>query len=472
MVMRTRLSLLLTLLAATPALADVAALNATIDAATADARRYAFVSILVRSLTRGDTLYRRDSERVFVPASNQKLLTSATALDRLGSDYRFVTRVLTLGERSADGTLHGDLILQGGGNPILATADLKRLARQVAESGIRHITGALRADESRFDARRLGRGWAAGDEPYYYSAQISALSLNRNTITVRIAPGTKRGSPANVSLEPTTAYVRVRARCTTGAPGSQSAVALDRVRARNEIQVTGSVPLGGVVVTDSVTVENPALYAAWVFRDALREAGVTLDGPVVWLSAPRAARPLVAHDSPPLAEIVALLNKPSDNMIAEMLLKAIGAERRGSGTAAAGAAEVASFLREAGVDAGPLVISDGSGLSRMNLVSPETLCALLEYMNRHRDADVFRRSLPIAAIDGTLRRRMLNSTAANNARAKTGTLTHVSALSGYVTARNGETLVFSIMTNNHPAGTAPAKEMENAVCRALAEFSR
>jgi PBP4 family serine-type D-alanyl-D-alanine carboxypeptidase len=158
-----------------------------------------------------------------------------------------------------------------------------------------------------------------------------------------------------------------------------------------------------------------------------------------------------------------------------MLLKTIGAERREAGTAAAGGAEVAAFLREAELDVVPSVISDGSGLSRMNLVSPQLICSLLEYMSRHRDAETYRRSLPIAGVDGTLRRRMLDTPAANNARAKTGTLSHVTALSGYVRARNGELLVFSVMTNNYPAYPAlasPPKEMENEVCKALAEFTR
>jgi D-alanyl-D-alanine carboxypeptidase/D-alanyl-D-alanine-endopeptidase (penicillin-binding protein 4) len=453
-----------------PCRADVASLQTGIDAATESVRRHAFVGVLVRSLTRGDTLYQRDAERVFVPASNQKLLTSATALDRLGAEYRFVTRVLATGETSADGTLHGDLVLQGSGDPILSTADLADLARQVAAAGVRRVTGSLRADESRFDANPRSRGWSAGDE-FDYSNQISALSLNRNRVRVRVAPGDRPGRLAAITLEPPTSYVRVVNRCVTGPSGGTARVIFQRARDRNEVTVSGSVPAGGGAVADYVTVEQPALYAANVFRDALRDAGSEIVGPTVWLRAPFGARPLAAHSSPPLAEILPLLNKPSDNFIAEMLLQGLGAERQGTGTTSAGAAEVRAFLRDTVMDGNPVVVSDGSGLSRMDLVSPATLCGLLEFMSRHRDADVFRRSLPIAGVDGTLGRRMRNTPAANNAHAKTGTLTHVSALSGYVTAANGETLVFSLMTNNYPGAPTP-KGMEDDVCRALAEFSR
>jgi serine-type D-Ala-D-Ala carboxypeptidase/endopeptidase (penicillin-binding protein 4) len=453
-----------------PGWADLAALQAGIDTATESVRRHAFVGVLVRSLTRGDTLYQRDAERVFVPASNQKLLTSATALERLGPDYRFVTRVLATGEMSADGTLHGDLVLQGGGDPILSTADLADLARQVAGSGIRRVQGALRADESRFDANPRGRGWSAGDE-FDYSNQISALSLNRNRVTVRVAPEARPGRPAAVTLEPATTYLRITSRCITGPAGATGSVSISRARDRNEVTIRGVVPAGHAPVVDTVTVEQPALYTASVFRDALEDAGMVFTGPTLWLRAPFGARSVVEHSSPPLAEILPLLNKPSDNFIAEMLLQAIGAERRGYGTTAAGAAEVRAFLSETVMDATPVVVSDGSGLSRMDLVSPTTICGLLEFMSRHRDAEVFRRSLPIAGVDGTLGRRMRNTSAANNAHAKTGTLTHVTALSGYVTAANGETLVFSVMTNNYPGAPTP-KAMEDEVCQALSEFSR
>lgn len=450
-----------------------AGLTERLDAAVQPVARRAFVGVCVQSLTRGDVLYERNADLPFTPASNQKLLTSAAALHRFGPDQRFRTEVLALGS-VVNGVLEGDLVLRGGGDPVLESAHLQSLAQHLRDAGIVRVTGNLRADESLFDDERLGAGWQADDEPYYYSAQISALSVDRNVVGVQVRPGSRARSRAKVTLKSLApGYFKVENRARTGS----GSLRVTRRRSRNVILVSGSVTPGRME-NESVTLENPALYTATSFRKALAKQGVSIDGDTRLAAIPKGEGQVLAqHESPPLADILALLNKPSDNLVAEMLLKHIGtpADRTGPGTAERGMTALTELITTIQQPAPAFRPADGSGLSRVNLVSPRTLVSLLTWMDTQPYAGVYKSSLPIAGVDGTLRLRLKDTVAAENARAKTGTLTGVTALSGYVVARNGERLVFSAMTNNwpgYPSRTSPPKRMEDAVALALAEFSR
>lgn len=433
---------------------------------------HAVAAVRVLGLPDGRVLYERNPDLSLTPASNMKLFTSAVALAKLGPDYRFTTRVLARGERRGQ-TLHGDLILQGGGDPTLETDDLEALADAVRLAGIRRVTGRLLVDDTRYDSRRLGAGWNSGDEPYYYSAQISALSVDRNVVRLDIRPGGAAGEPAHVQVRPVEGYVRIVERPTTGPAGSETRIDVNRERGRNDVRVTGSIALDapsreGV----PVTVEDPARFAGALFRELLARRGVRVRGEVELGVAPPSATVVGDRLSPPLAEIVALLNKPSDNLIAEMLLKELGFVCRGSGDARSGAEVVVAWLREMGIDTGGVRIHDGSGLSRLNLVTARAVSELLLRAERCPWRDAFVASLPVAGADGTLRSRMQGSAAQGKVVAKTGTLMHVTSLSGYAAAANGRRLVFSILVNNYPGpstGPAGAKRIEDLIAIALAE---
>jgi serine-type D-Ala-D-Ala carboxypeptidase/endopeptidase (penicillin-binding protein 4) len=454
------------------------ALPARLDALIAPVAELAAVGACVRSLDRGDELYARNADAAFVPASNQKLLIAAAALDVLGPASSFTTRVLALGLRRG-AILEGDLVLRGGGDPTLTTDHLATLADAVHAAGIRRVTGHVRGDDSHLDRQRLGYGWSWDDEPFAYAAPISGLTLNRNTVGVEVRPAARAGLPPLVRLDPPSARMSVRVRAVTGLPHEPVTLEVSRVHARDEIVVTGRLPRDSEPVAARVTVQDPPLYAAAVFTALLRERGVRVDGPPVLLTAPPGARLVHEVRSPPLAEMVREMNKRSDNLIAETLLKQLGARdgdpTPGAGIAGRGEAVLRAFLARCGVSGPALALADGSGLSRQDLVSPRNLVQLLAAMDRHPARVAFFDSLPVAGVDGTLRRRMLDTPAQGSVRAKTGTLTHVTALSGVATARNGERLVFSILTNNYPGPLSAShgpRAMEDAVAAALAQFER
>jgi D-alanyl-D-alanine carboxypeptidase/D-alanyl-D-alanine-endopeptidase (penicillin-binding protein 4) len=275
------------------------ALRADLDAATAPLRQRALFGAKVVSLDRGETLWEQNAAVCVVPASNQKLLTSAAALDRLGTDYRFRTEVLTLGRLQADGTLAGDLILRGGGDPLLATADLEALAAAVRRAGVRRVGGLLRADDTRYAREPLGVGWSWENEPYAFSAQASALSLDGNAVEIEVSPGARAGLPARLRVTPSSGALKVRAACRTLPAGAAAEVDVTRERGRNEVTVRGGVPLGASLLTRRVTMETPALHAAAVWRKLLARQGVSIVGETRLLGTPAAARLLAAHDSPP-----------------------------------------------------------------------------------------------------------------------------------------------------------------------------
>lgn len=449
--------------------ADDAAIKSRIDAALERLAPHAVVGVRVLSVTRNQVLYERNPDLSLNPASNMKLFTSAAALARLGPDYRFTTRVFKNGPVDQQ-TLAGDLALQGGGDPVLETPDLEKLADAVKAAGIRRVDGRILVDDFRFDDERLGIGWNSDDEPYYYSAQISALTANRNVLTVDIAPGQEPGAPAVVTVKPVEDYVRVIATPTTGAAGSETRVSVSRARARNDVLVTGTIAAGAAPVRNrEVTMEDPALFVGSLFRKLLRERGIEVTGGVERGHVNPAAGEIASHDSPPLSEIVALLNKPSDNLVAEMLLKELGFKLKGKGDAYAGSDVVEEWLKEIGVRTTGIRINDGSGLSRMDLVTARAVSDLLAHAEKQPWGPVLLKSLPVAGVDGTLRNRFKGTAAEKNLTAKTGSLSRVSALGGYVTSAGGERFILSVLINNYPGTTGSAKGAEDAIGTALAE---
>ncbi|MER5389125.1 D-alanyl-D-alanine carboxypeptidase/D-alanyl-D-alanine-endopeptidase [Saccharopolyspora sp. NPDC002686] len=453
------------------------ALRADLDEILADPRLDgSHAGVVVRDPATDEVLYSRQAAARATPASNAKLLTSAAALEALGPDYEFRTEVVT-GAQQVGPVLLGDLHLRGTGDPTVLAADYDRLAEQVAASGIRVVQGGLRTDDTWFDDVPLGTGWAWDDEPYYYSARISALTaapdtdFDAGTAKVLVSP-TVEGQPARVRLDPPTDVVQIDNRTTTSAPDGAPDVAVERDHGGSRVVVSGSVPAGAEPVEDFTTVPDPSAYAADVFAKALAAHGVQVRNAGEGV-APDGARVLADRRSMPLRELLVPFMKLSNNGHAEVLIKAMGREVRGEGSWAAGLEVLDEKLRGLGLSPEVLRMVDGSGLSTMDNVPPEQLTVLLD---NARERPWFRSwydSLPVAGVadrmvGGTLRNRMGGTAAENNVHAKTGSLTGVTSLSGYVTAANGRELVFSVMFNDF-VSDAP-QDLEDAIAIRLAEY--
>lgn len=413
-----------------------------------------FQGVSIVSLRDGRTLYARNEDALLLPASSQKLFTAAAALDALGPDWRYVTRVLRAGTVDPDGTLQGDLYLQGSGDPLLETADLDALAQAVKRAGIRRVRGWVFGDGGRFDRQRYGAGWEWDDMPFYYAAPVSGLNINKNLVRVEVKPGMRVGDPVQVVVEPETMRVLVSVRARTGERGTSSTLAIGRETGRSVITVEGTLAIDsqpGAQTSQAVTVEEPALYAADLFLRRLAVAGVVVEGLSGEGETPIGGAEIARHESHPLSVLLARLNKPSDNLVAECLLKSLAAERIGQGSWSVGRRLVTEWLIGIGLPSYGFRIADGSGLSRHNYLSARSMTRLLTVMSRHPHGRAFTDSLPIAGVDGTLRNRMKETPAVGNCRAKTGTMSSVSSLCGYVVTKQGETLAFAILMNNHPS---------------------
>lgn len=434
-------------------------------------------AVLVVSLDRGDTLFAREADRLYTPASNRKVLTAAHALHRLGPDYRFVTPLVATGPVDGD-TLFGDLVLVGRGDPDLVTVDLAALVDTLADRGVRVVAGDVRADASWFDAVEWGPGWMWDDGPYWYWPYISALTLNDNTVTVRVSPGTRAGQPPVVALDPPTSYVRLEIDAVTSA---DTVPDLDVDRhwtpvKENVIDVTGAIPLETDSIVAVRSVEDPALYAATVLSELLAARGIEVAGEVRHGPLEGAAADTIArHISDSLAASVRNFLKVSDNLTGEQLVKTLGAETAGPpGSWDSGLAAERSFLAsEVGVDTTAVRLADGSGVSRYNLVTAGQIVAVLRYMAGCQDLfPAFRDALPIAGVDGTLEERMVGTPAEAVARAKTGSLSGVTTLSGYVPAADGERLAFSVLMEFFTGSTDARRALQDSIVVELRRFSR
>ncbi|HZM82868.1 MAG TPA: D-alanyl-D-alanine carboxypeptidase/D-alanyl-D-alanine-endopeptidase [Candidatus Limnocylindrales bacterium] len=463
----------------------VVRLAAALDAILADSRLTGSqASVVVRDTTDGQTLYDRNGARRLVPASNTKLLTSTAALEILGEGYRFGTEVRTEARQSGP-VLLGDLYLRGTGDPTALAADYDKLAADIAAKGVRLVTGDLIADDTYFDSQRLGTSWAWDDEPFYYSPQVSALTVAPDTdydmgnVIVTVRPGAAAGAKPVVTLTPETGYVTIDNQASTVASGGADTISFERQHGSNRIVVTGTVPVDGSQTLDWATVWEPAGYAADVFRRALQKHGIVVLGrDKLGIATPEAARTLATHESMTLAEMMVPFLKLSNNGHAEVLVKAIGRKLSGQGTWSAGLAGMRGTLAAMGMDMSTLRQSDGSGLTRFNLVPPAEITDLLAAAKAKPWFTKWYDALPIAGnaerfVGGTLRTRMRNTPAANNVHAKTGSLTGVSGLSGYVTDADGHGLVFSILLNNYlVSGTSVKTGIEDRIAVALASFTR
>ncbi|MBW3660205.1 MAG: D-alanyl-D-alanine carboxypeptidase/D-alanyl-D-alanine-endopeptidase [Gemmatimonadetes bacterium] len=446
-------------------------------------RRAGRVGVAVYSVDRKAPLYLHNADEALLPASNMKLYTTAAALARLGPDFRYTTSLYADGPIRSDGTLEGNLLLVGRGDPTLSGrfyADsapyvFDLFAQALRERGIRRIAGDLIGDASYFEDEPVAPGWDAGNLLWWYGARVSALSFNDNVVVIEVRPGGAVGAPPRVAFVPRADGLMVVNRVrTVGTRGGRS-IGIKRRPDLGGYEIWGRIPIDSRPLHYVVAVEDPPAFALSVLRARLESSGIRIDGAERVVHSrtrlPRRPWQLVAsHTGPRLVEIVRVINKRSQNFFAEQVLKTLGRMFEGDGSFADGRKVVVSVLRELGVPARELWVDDGSGLSRYDRATARTTAQLLVAIRDQDWFEAYYQSLLEAGRDGDPR-RLDDAAAVGNVRTKTGTLRGVSALSGYVTTRDGELLAFSVITNGVPGGKGASISIEDAVAERLARYT-
>lgn len=460
-----------------PAPHSAAALRRAIDSIVEGPEfRSAQWGVLVVDPAAGDTLYSRNAGKLFLPASNMKLVTMATAAARLGLDYRWTTTVAGRGPIS-DGVLAGDLLVYGRGDPSVsdsARGDAMRPLRDMADSlyarGLRRVTGRLVAAGDAFPGPTIGFGWSWDDLDGPDGAPVDELTFNNGFATLRVRAGASPGHRPVVSTEPARAYPPVRVAARTVARDDSAALSAGPLRAVRDTARGSFAVLGAIAAGDSaalpVTFSDPdAAYLA-ALGEALNDRGIAVDGAATDTAA--TVDTLVRVESPTLGELLPAVFKPSQNQMAELVLRTLGLVATGVGRADSAARVIGDQLRAWGADSDGYVIRDGSGLARYDLLSPETVVRVLNAMRRAPWFQTFDAALPVAGVDGTLRHRMRGTPAEGDVHAKTGSLANTRSLSGYVTTAGGRLLVFSLLVNNFAGPPARVGEEQDAIAELLA----
>jgi serine-type D-Ala-D-Ala carboxypeptidase/endopeptidase (penicillin-binding protein 4) len=439
----------------------------------------AIAGVSVRSAKTGEILYHHQGDLRLRPASNLKLLTAAAALSVLGESYTFKTELLTDGVIIGN-MLMGNLFLKGYGDPTLLKSDFDQFAEVLIQKGITEIHGNIIGDDTWYDSVRYSVDLPWSDEQAYYGAGISALSVSPDsdfdagTVRVEITPGRKVGQPAIIQLSPNTNYVQLINQTKTVDEKTSSKIKVDRVHGGNIIYYSGTVSLKTNVMKEWVSVWNPTMYAIALFQQSLHEKGIRIQGTVLQGKVPKSATVLISHHSMPLAEILVPFMKLSNNTHAEMLIKEMGKVEKGEGSWDMGMEVLHAELKKLGVKTENLLLRDGSGISHINLVPANELSNFLYHVQLKSWFPSFQNSLPISGqkqklVGGSLRYRMNHPQLKGKIKAKTGTLTSVSSLSGYVESRNSGTLIFSIILNNL-LDEEKGKRIEDQMAEILVNF--
>jgi D-alanyl-D-alanine carboxypeptidase/D-alanyl-D-alanine-endopeptidase (penicillin-binding protein 4) len=461
-----------------------------------------FCGIDVVSLDSGKVIYAQNADKLFTPASNTKLFTTAAALALIGPNYTSRTTVETSGVLDKHGRLTGDLVLVGRGDPNLSGRELpynlrtarndhpievlEQLADALVQKGVKYVDGDVVADDSYFAFERYGEGWSQDDLVLADGAPVSALTINDNVVFVNILPADRAGEHAFVSITPFADYYRIDNRIITTPAGTGRKVFINREPGSTLLTLWGNVPLDDAGANEALAIEDPAEFAAALFHQLLENRGIVVYGKqrtrhtelaslstlTVVATAPAGGgdepsrvlpnKPLVlaGYQSKPLIEDVRVINKVSQNLHAEILLRLLGREKGAAGTVEGGLEVLRGFLNQAGVPSDQYLFYDGSGLSRQNLVTPNAVVQLLRYAASQSWGASFRETLPVAGVDGSLADRFQNLDPRTHVYAKTGTLGGVKALSGYATTARGQQIAFSILTNNF---NLPNKRVTDAI---------
>lgn len=434
------------------------------------------VAVDIYDLTTKESLYRKNYKSLMHPASNMKILTSVAGLFFLGPDYNFETTLYYKGEIN-DNLLDGDLYVVGGFDPEFSLADLDYFVEAIDSLGIEEINGNLYADVSRIDTLFWGEGWMWDDDPSTDSPYLSSLNINMNSVDVFVI-GTKVGERANVVINPYSQYFEIVNETVTVPPDSRNSywVTRDWINRKNAIIVTGEVrekeKISGNEHPFGLNVVQPDMYFLTLFEESLERRGIKINGKKgnFWL--PYSALHIRTFLRPFLG-VIKGLNKKSLNLNAEMVLYALAEKFFGKpATAKNGIKVINTLISLVGMDPTKYKLVDGSGLSRYNLVSAELITEILKYIyyNEPELFSILADSFPIAGVDGTLEERMKGKYTENNVKAKTGTLTGTSTLSGYLTSQNGHQIAFSIMMENYVNSTSIARAFQDEICEILVEY--
>lgn len=450
--------------------------------------RNAVIGVHVVSLQKNDVLYKANESKSLIPASNMKLLTTAAALEYLGPDFTYTTTVFLDGSVRR-GEFSGNIFVRGAGDPSMSTFFLanpmdifERWADALDSLGIRAIRGNIIGDDSYFDNTTWGPGWAWDDILYPFSSQISALSFNDNKVDFLLVPGNAPGTPASVTMQPNNAYMTVINNVITGQIGETTNILPIREAYSNVVELTGSLELDTTgtptPLLQTVTVDNPTQFMMSLFKQTLENRGIRVQGGVFSIAEwddrvnYTSLSPLCYYTSPPLRQIVHIINTNSHNLAAEMLLKTMAKEITGTGSFDKGSEVLRNFVAQYGIPQESVSIADGSGLSRANLLTPRQITTVLAAMYRSRYRADFINSLASPSQPGTLATRMQGTRAEQNLQAKTGSMGHVCALSGYVTSRDKEPLAFSLILNNFTVPQSLARNLQDLFVMRLASFQR
>lgn len=429
------------------------------------------LGVHIRSISADETLFSHRAEEKRVPASNMKLMTTAAALAYLGPDYTFSTDVYTNGSIKK-GILKGDLFLKGYGDPTFVQERVRELAYSLYLKGVRQVSGDLIADDSFFDGQQYGKDWKVGGSAKAYLAPYSALSVNFSIVNVQVDPGSSPGALARVQLIPPSDTIGLKNSLKTVSRHKRPRVRVSRRAAggKDWIYVSGGTPAGKRTRHYTISVSDPTQFAAGTFAALLKKEGIQFSGRILKGNTPQDAKLIARQNSDALGEIIRGLNKHSNNLIAEQILKTVGAEVFGlPGTTEKGLLAVKKYLLHLEVPQDAFDLADGSGLSRQNRITPRAIVTLLASIyHDFRILPEYLASLAVVGVDGTIRKRLRRS-ASRRIRAKTGLLAGIHALSGYAAADNGETLAFSILSNAN--GCRP-KRLMNRISLAMTQLDR
>lgn len=435
--------------------------------------------ISIRNQESGSILFEHMSDLRLTPASNMKLLTSAVALKVLGEDYQFITEIYGDG-RVEGGHLKGNLYIKGNGDTSLLAADLEKMAKEVKKKGISYIDGDIIGDDSWYDDTPYSVDLAWSDETTYYGAPISALTLSPNkeydaaTVLLEIKPGKNIGEPVMINSIPRTSEIKIKNKAKTGDKDSGTSLKVERKHNSKVVTVTGRLSITTSLKKEWVSVDNPTKYTLDIFQQALKKEGIQWNGAVKKGKTPQIASLINTHSSIPLSELLIPFMKLSNNTIAETLIKEMGVVKKGKGSFEKGLEVLEEEIVAFQLDPKNMLIRDGSGISPIDFISANDLSLFLYEVQAEPWFSTFSQALPVSGMEermvgGTLRNRLNTENTKGKVLAKTGTLTAVSTLSGYMESTSGKKYIFSILLN-HLVDEEKGKDIEDKIIETLAEY--
>ncbi len=466
--------------------ADFNSLMKNIDAIVHDEEfAHAHWGVMIKSLDKDEVWYAHNAERMFMPASNNKIPSTAAALKVLGKDFRFETKVYTKGYIK-NGVLHGDLIVWSNGDPTMyekymddSKAVFKAWADTLKKQGVHHITGDIIGNDDAFDDTHIGEGWAWDYQSVWYAAQFGALQFNENYVDVKIVPPATVDGDVVLIPNVETSYFNLNDDFEIKENGWNK-ISMHRDFYSNDITLYGELVAGTDTTERTPTIDNPTKYYVHVLKETLEECGVDVQGKAMdcddvvgWKNEEMCddnVKILAVYHSVPLSEVVKRCLKRSQNMYAETMPRVLSWYVTGEGSIEAGREIMDSIFTDFDIEPGSWAYVDGSGLTRYDYISPEVLVKILEGMYRSDLKDVWMESLPISGVDGTLRRRMKGTAAYKKVLAKTGTISNTRGLSGYTTTASGENIVFSFLVNGHLLSSKDTERITDSILELICEY--